>query len=188
MPIASPRVCMGTGSARAFRATLATEFPKLLFSGKYLNEPRHSTASGSRLSHHLASSRIISHESERSDSAEPRTQVALQIPESLRPSLTTLMGNGGYRALLMRSLALASPAVPSLRSISVSVEGNLDGYQPLLETLSPEELKDGRVELGAQLIGLLVAFIGEKLTLQLLGEAWPGMSDADLKLTPNDRK
>jgi len=88
----------------------------------------------------------------------------------------------------MRSLALASPEIPWMRSINVSVDGSVDGFLPLVETLSSREVHDGRVELGAQLIGLLVAFIGEKLTLQLLSEVWPELADTNLNFTPKDRK
>lgn len=133
-------------------------------------------------------SRIILHESERSRALETDPPAELQIPERLRPHLTTLMGSGGYRALLMRSLALASPGIPWMRSISISVDGSVEGFIPLVETLSSGEIYEGKVELGAQLIGLLVAFIGEKLTLQLLGEVWPELADTNLSFTPNDQK
>ncbi|MEQ1838836.1 MAG: hypothetical protein ABL994_00385 [Verrucomicrobiales bacterium] len=133
-------------------------------------------------------SRIILHESERSRSLESGSPAELQIPERLRPHLTTLMGIGGYRALLMRSLALASPEIPWMRSVKVSVDGFVEGFLPQVETLSSREIQEGRVELGAQLIGLLVAFIGEKLTLQLLTEVWPELADTNLNITPKDRK
>lgn len=88
----------------------------------------------------------------------------------------------------MRSLALAGTEIPWLRSITVSVEGNLEGVHLPVGAPTPSEIYDGTVEQGAQLIGLLVAFIGEKLTLQLLAEVWPELADTNLNFTPKDRK
>jgi hypothetical protein len=49
-------------------------------------------------------------------------------------------------------------------------------------------LSEGRVVLLAQLLGLLVAFIGESLTLRLVLEVWPKVPLEDLELSNGDKK
>jgi hypothetical protein len=39
--------------------------------------------------------------------------------------------------------------------------------------LKPEDFLEGRVALLAEMLGLLVAFIGEELTLRQMREIWP---------------
>jgi hypothetical protein len=94
--------------------------------------------------------------------------------------MATLMGNGGYRALLSRALALASSEVSRLRAVQVKTDGTLEGLAELHAQLAPEEFFEGSVVLLAQLFGLLVAFIGENLTLRLVNEIWPKVPLIDL--------
>jgi hypothetical protein len=108
---------------------------------------------------------------------------AFNVFEKLRPQLATLMGNGGFRALLSRALALASVEVPWLRAVQVTPEGALGGLEQLPAQLGLEEFFEGRVVLLAQLLGLLVAFIGENLTLRLVREVWPKVPLKDIELT-----
>ncbi|MDO8539552.1 MAG: hypothetical protein Q7S40_03865 [Opitutaceae bacterium] len=106
--------------------------------------------------------------------------------EKLRLPLSGLMGNGGFQALLSRALALAGTEVPWLRAVHVKANGSLEGWAELRSEVTAEELFGGRVELLAQLLGLLVAFIGAGLTLRLLGEVWPKLSLDDLDLSNGD--
>lgn len=104
----------------------------------------------------------------------------MPVPERLRPPLSSLMGPAGFRGLLARALALASAEVPWLRAVRVDDDGTLDGWLQPFAVLGPEQFHEGRVVLLAQLLGLLVAFIGERLTLRLLLEEWPKLSVGDL--------
>lgn len=108
------------------------------------------------------------------------------IPEMLRPHLATLMGDGGFRALLARALALAKPEIPWLRTVHVSAGGTMEGLEELRAQIGPDEFLEGRIVLLAQLLGLLVAFIGEKLTLRLVREIWPKVPLNDLELGKGD--
>jgi hypothetical protein len=84
-----------------------------------------------------------------------------------------LAGDAGFRSLLSRSLARAGEEVHWLRAVHVKSDGALDGWGELHTQLSPEAWFEGRVALLAHLLGLLVTFIGENLTLRLVHEAWP---------------
>ena len=122
--------------------------------------------------------RLIAFEAKGNKSSESKSRLAFSVGEKMRPPLATLMGKAGFRALLSRALALASEEVPWLRAVHVKADGSLEGMNELeLEAqVDPEEIFDGRIVLLAQLIGLLVAFIGEILTLQLVREVWPKLS------------
>lgn len=97
------------------------------------------------------------------------------------------MGNGGFRALLSRALALASVEVPWLRAVHVKPDGALGGLEELSAQLNLDKFFEGNVVLLAQLLGLLVAFIGENLTLRLAREVWPKAPLDDLDLTNGDK-
>lgn len=104
---------------------------------------------------------------------EAKTPALFHAIDKLRPHLVTLMGQGGFRALLSRALVLANAEVSWLRAMQVKADGALDGLEALQDGPDPTEREEGQVVLLAQLLGLLVAFIGPGLTLRLVGEAWP---------------
>jgi hypothetical protein len=120
--------------------------------------------------------RLLAHGTRENKSSEPKTPEAFPECEKLRPHLATLMGNAGFRALLSRALALASAEVHWLRAVHVKADGSLEGLQELRAQLNSNEFIEGRVVLLAHLLGLLVTFIGEGLTLHLVQEIWPKVS------------
>jgi hypothetical protein len=123
--------------------------------------------------------RLIIYETRGNKSFETKTTAVFHVGEKLRPHLATLMGNLGFRALLSRALALANAEVPWLCAVRVKADGSLEGLDEVEAHVDPEEVFEGRVVLLAQLLGLLVAFIGENLTLRLVREVWPKLSFND---------
>jgi hypothetical protein len=117
--------------------------------------------------------RLIAYETGESNSSRTKPPAAFLVCEKLRPPLAKLAGNGGFHALLSRAIALAKPEVPWLRTVHVNTDGSLEGLEVLHAQSDHDELFDGGVVLVAQLLGLLVAFIGEDLTLRLMREVWP---------------
>lgn len=99
--------------------------------------------------------------------ASPQARIA----EKLRGALIQLLGPDGFTALLKRALGLAKTELPWLDSIQVNNEGHLQG----MEAFGGDEEKAGRagLEITVQLLGLLVTFIGESLTLRLVRNTWP---------------
>lgn len=127
-------------------------------------------------------SRLIALEAKGKNVSGARVLVAFPVPEKLRPTLSTLMGNAGFQTLLARALTLATAEVPWLRVVKVNASGALEGWEELHAQLGPAKFLEGRVVVMAQLLGLLVAFIGEKLTVRLVMEVWPKLSLSDVNL------
>jgi hypothetical protein len=99
---------------------------------------------------------------------------AARVFEKLRNILTRFVGADGFTALLRRALALARADVPSLQAVRVTADGRLEGIEGF-----PAKGEDGveaATAITAHLLGLLVNFIGESLTLRLLRDAWPETS------------
>jgi hypothetical protein len=131
--------------------------------------------------------RLIAYETRENRSSETKTPAAFLVGEKLRLHLATLMGNAGFRALLSRALALANAEVPWLRAAHVKADGSFEGLDELGSRVNPEEIFEGRIVLFAQLLGLLVAFIGERLTLRLMRDVWPNLSLDDLDSGKGDK-
>ena len=131
--------------------------------------------------------RLVAYETRANKPSEANTTAAFFVIDKLRPQLATFMGNAGFRALLSRALALANAEVPWLRAVHVKADGALEGLHELGEQLGPDQIFEGRVVLVAQLFGLLVAFIGEDLTLRLVREAWPKLPLNNLDLGTGDK-
>ena len=123
--------------------------------------------------------RLIAYETTKNKSSETKTRAAFLVGEKLRPQLAALMGNVGFCALISRALALTSAEVPWLRAVHVNTGGSFEGLDELGAQVDPDEIFEGCVVLLAQLLGLLVAFIGENLTLRLVREVWPKLSLSD---------
>ena len=132
--------------------------------------------------------RLIAHETKGNKSSATKPSAAFLVVEKLRPLLANLMGNAGFRALLSRSLALANAEVSWLRTVQVQSDGSLKGLDELEAQVDRNEFFEGRVVLLAIFLGLLVAFIGEKLTLQLAREVWPKLSLNDSNVSKGSKK
>jgi hypothetical protein len=89
--------------------------------------------------------------------------------------LTKLAGATGYRSLISRAVVMAKSQVSVLAPVQVRGDGSLEG----LEEIAQQDVEAG-VAVMAQLLSLLVIFIGESLTLVLVRDAWP---DAPLDKT-----
>jgi signal transduction histidine kinase len=102
---------------------------------------------------------------------------AAVVSEELRIPLTRFAGADGFASLLRRALVLASAEVPSLQSIKVGAEGRLEGFEQVAaDTGAAARGSEAAVAITAHLLGLLVTFIGEPLTLRLVRGAWPDTS------------
>ena len=122
--------------------------------------------------------RLIVYDTKLNKSSETKIPAACLAIEKLYPNLAPLMGNIGFSALLSRALALSIAEVPWLRTVQVTTDGSFEGFEELGAQVDQDLFFEGCAVLLSHLLGLLVAFIGEDLTLRLVRQAWP-------KLSPN---
>lgn len=98
---------------------------------------------------------------------------AARVCERLRGPLSKLAGPVSYRSLLSRALALAKVGAPSLATMRVGADGCLERSGEVRPDEHAGDAERAPLLLVAQLLGLLVTFIGEPLTQTLVRDAWP---------------
>jgi len=99
-----------------------------------------------------------------------------RVCERLRTRVAVLSGVSGFRALLSRALTISNREVPWLKKFRAKADGSLEGIDEIKERLADEEIFQGGLVLVAELVGLMIAFIGEDLTVRLVREVWPDAS------------
>ena len=116
---------------------------------------------------------LLMGEEKQGEHAADRAHVALRVFEKLRSHLSRLVGVAGFQALLARALALAKNEVDWLAAVQVQADATLEGFGEAAQSQSAEAIVEGSATLLAQLLGLLITFIGEALTLRLVKDVWP---------------
>lgn len=115
--------------------------------------------------------RLIALEAARGESTGAVDGGAGRVCDRLRVPLARLAGAAGFRSLLSRAVALAKSEVDSLNPVQVREDGSLEGFAGDSPGAGPGG--DGGAAIVAHLLGLMVTFIGESLTRQLVRDAWP---------------
>jgi len=123
--------------------------------------------------------RLLAHDAASGKPDGTKDSEDFRVCEKLRGSLSRLTGVGGFRSLLSRALALSGEEVPWLRALHIKSDGSLEGLKKLEMKPDSSEIAEGEVVLVAQLLGLLLTFIGPALTAGLLHDIWPKMNDLD---------
>ena len=108
--------------------------------------------------------RLLAYEGVETSPSAADMHAVSRVCYKLRRPLTTLAGAAGFRSLLARALTLAKQESPVLGAWEVKSDGSLQG-------LNGEAAQSGAV-LIAHLLGLMITFIGESLTLRLLHDVW----------------
>src|SRR3989442_9654386 len=78
--------------------------------------------------------RLLAYEADPADPAdapEANRSAAFHVSEKLRRSLSTLVGAGGFRALLARALTLAKTEAHGLSAVQIKPDGSLEGLSEL---------------------------------------------------------
>lgn len=139
--------------------------------------------------HHLARF-LVAQEDEKAHGDEAAMIPALHAVEKLRVPLSKLSGVEGYRSLLSRALTLAKARAASLGALEAGLDGSL-----LVSNTAPSEMngddsaggtEDGVILL-SEMLGLLISFIGEALTLQLLRAVWPDATPEHMNIQHKER-
>ena len=112
--------------------------------------------------------RLIANEGAAGNTSEPMELAAFRVCETLRRPVCALAGLPGFRSLLSRALTLAVAEAPCLSAVRVAADGSLQGLDELERQIDKDQVREGGVILIAQLLGLLLTFIGETMTSRLV--------------------
>ena len=126
--------------------------------------------------------RLLAYEAVAGKASEPAESATLRVYENLRGSLVAFAGTAAFQSLALRALTQAKSEAPSLWAAQVAADGSLQGlgeFESQLVEFEPQlgsdkdQASEGGVILIARLLGLLLVFLGEALTLRLVQSAWP---------------
>ena len=120
----------------------------------------------------LARSLLEHYHARREAAGEPGTALGGGAIEELRIYLCKIIGTSGFHALFSRALQQATKHAPEIEALRLQPDGTLDG----LGDLVLDDAHDAEAVLLAELLELLVTFIGEALTIRLLSDLWPDVS------------
>ena len=130
--------------------------------------------------------RLLSYEADAGKASESKEAATLRVYEKLRQSLGVFAGSAGFQSLASRALALARSEAHSLSAAQVSADGSLRGLGEFEPQIDIDKVRVGEYSSGeegviliARLLGLLLIFLGEALTLNLVQNAWPGAAFHD---------
>ncbi len=118
--------------------------------------------------------RLLVFESGEQSPSEANAPPVVHVCQKLGLPLSKLVGETGSRALLARALTLAKREAEVLSPLKVTDNGVLEGVDGEAEAAS--------TVLVGHLIGLVVTFLGEALTLRLLHDVWPDRTISDIHL------
>ena len=116
--------------------------------------------------------RLLAVEAASQAASRPHEHETARVCEKLRVSLTRFAGADGFASLMRRALALARAEVPALHRVQITAEGSVEG----LDELAAEDRMEAAAAITTHLLELLVTFVGERITLKLVHEAWPDAS------------
>jgi hypothetical protein len=114
--------------------------------------------------------RLLAYEAVAGGTSVPTESAVQRVFDKLRRQLGALVGVAGFWSLASRALTLARAEAPSLSAVELAADGSLQGLgEPHLD----RDHAEGGANLIAQVLGLLLTFIGETLTLRLMQDVWP---------------
>jgi hypothetical protein len=133
--------------------------------------------------------RLLTYESDKGDTSQPVGSAIQRVYDKLRKSLTELAGAAGFQSLATRALTLARLEVLGLSAVQVAADGNLEGMSAVESPFNVEKggADEGGIVLIARLLALLLIFLGEALTMNLVRDVWPDAAFDDCN-SENGRK
>jgi hypothetical protein len=137
---------------------------------------------------------LLDYEAFAGETSKPDDSATFRVYEKLRQGLGQFAGVIGFQSLASRALALARSEAPSLSALRVSEQGALVGLDQIEHQFHIDKIQagefpasEGEIILISRLLGLLLLFLGEALTLSLLRVTWPGAT-FDNFISENGRK
>src|SRR5215208_7766038 len=119
--------------------------------------------------------RLLAHEAKKSPSPVKLAEALDVCCQRLHKGLDPLIGGGGFRALLDRALYLAKKEQSWLNGVGIEDYPGCE-FKALREAMNGKEpavINETFTVILANVIWLLVTFIGEDIALGLIEEAWP---------------
>ena len=116
--------------------------------------------------------RLLAVEEARLPDADQHMHAAVRVCDKLRLTLTPLVGGDGFATFLQRGIVLARAEVPSLGRVWLKPDGSIEGLEALAAK-EPDGGAEAAIALTAQILALLVEFIGQPMTLRLVRKSWP---------------
>jgi hypothetical protein len=119
--------------------------------------------------------RLVAYEATMSKASEPMESADIRVYEKLRMRLSALAGVAGFQSLALRALTQAKSETPCLWGVEVAADGSLEGLDGSERPVDIDNESGGEVGvvLIGRLLGLLLIFLGETLTLNLISDLWP---------------
>ena len=125
--------------------------------------------------------RLLEYEAMAAESSESAEGVTLRVYEKLRQSLGEFAGVAAFESLAFRALTQAKSEAPDLWAVKVAADGSLRGLGEFEPNSNIERNQAGDDQTGegggitliARLLGLLLIFLGDAVTLSLLQDVWP---------------
>jgi hypothetical protein len=128
-------------------------------------------------------SRLLARE-RHGENSEERAAAAGRVYEKLFLCLAPLVGGTGVRALFVRSIKLATAEFPFLGGVAVEPrEAAVSTLVASLQGQQPDAVMHGAAALFGAFLTLLMTYVGERLTAQVLRSAWPDIDETPSKET-----
>jgi len=133
--------------------------------------------------------RLVAYEAAARKASEPMPSAVPRVYEKLRMRLSALVGVAGFQALAVRALAQAKADAPSPWAVEVAADGSLKGLgesEPPVDIVN-DSAGEGGVVLIGRLLELLLTFLGEALTFNLISDLWPDAT-LDVRISGKGKK
>ena len=128
--------------------------------------------------------RLLAHEGT-SGSADGRaTTATARVYDKLHAHMAPLVGDDGVQLLFVRSAKLAQGEFAGLAEVSI-LEGS-PKLREILQAQDPAVATESAAALFGTFFALMTAFIGERLTTQVLRRAWPTIEEMAPRETKNE--
>jgi len=131
--------------------------------------------------------RLLAFEAAQGVASNGHADVAVRVIDALRVQLVRLAGVHGFQSLLSRALTLAKAEIPALHIVQTRDDGSLKGFDKIEQSEEAGTAEQAGTVLITHLLGLLITFIGEPLTLRLVQNTWPDNSTGQADLNTEEK-
>jgi len=119
--------------------------------------------------------RLLAHEGTAGSADERAATAAGRVYDKLHAHMAPLVGDAGVKLLLVRSAKLAEGEFAGLAEVPI-FEGSTK-LRECLQAQDPAVATESAAALFGTFFALITAFIGERLTTQILRRAWPTIEE-----------